>query len=132
METEDGLALFADVQWFPTELTTFRVNAGRDVADAGGVESPNAVVTQYGVGVAHELMRNIVLSGDITYEEREFPAVLLVRPERTDEQTAFSAGATWKVNRNMHLVGGYQYTDRESNFEPFDESRVFITLRLFP
>ncbi|MEM7327212.1 MAG: outer membrane beta-barrel protein [Pseudomonadota bacterium] len=132
LQTEDGLALYADVQWFPTELTTVSTFAGRDVADAGGVESPNVLVTQYGIGVAHELMRNVVLSGDVTFEEREFPAVPLVRPERTDEQVGYGFGATWKVNRNMHLLGGYQYTDRDSNFEPFDESRIFITLRLFP
>lgn len=132
LETEDGLALYADVQWFPTELTTVSAYAGRDVADAGGVESPNVVVTQYGLGAAHELMRNIVLSGNVDFEEREFPAVPLLRPERTDEQVAYSVGATWKINRNMHLLGGYEFTDRESNFEPFDESRVFFTLRLFP
>jgi len=127
LPTEDGLALYADVQWFPTELTTFSLNAGRDVADPGGVVAPSVVVTQYGAGVAHELFRNIVLTGDAVFEERDFTAI-----GRTDEQTGYGVGATWKVNRNMHLLGGFQYTDRESDFEPFDESRVFVTLRLFP
>lgn len=127
LPTEDGLALYADVQWFPTELTTFSVSAGRDVADPGGVEAPSVVVTQYGAGVAHELLRNVVLTGDVLFEERDFSAI-----GRTDEQTGYGAGATWKVNRNIHLQGGFQYTDNESDFEPFDESRVFVTLRLFP
>lgn len=124
---EDGLALYADVQWFPTELTTLSFNAGQDVADPGGVAAPSVLVTQYGVGIAHELLRNVVLTGDVTFEERDFSVI-----NRTDEQVGYGVGATWKVNRNMHLLGGYQFSDRESDVEPFDESRVFVTLRLFP
>ena len=127
LPTEDGLALYADVQWFPTELTTLSFNAGRDVGDPGGVAAPSVLVTQYGAGIAHELLRNVVLTGDIVFEERDFSVI-----NRTDEQTGYGVGATWKVNRNMHLLGGYQFTDRESDIEPFDESRVFITLRWFP
>jgi hypothetical protein len=127
--TQDGLALNANVQWFPTELTTLSARAGRDVADAGGVNASSVLVTQYGLGISHELMRNIVLFGDVAFEQREFDAIGL---SREDDQTDLNAGATWKVNRNIHVVGGLGFTTRDSDFEPFDETRATVTLRLFP
>ena len=99
------------------------------MADAGGVNASSVLVTQYGLGISHELMRNIVLFGDVAFEQREFDAIGL---SREDDQTDLNAGVTWKVNRNIHVVGGLGFTTRDSDFEPFDETRATVTLRLFP
>jgi|GEM_PF-489565 len=124
---QEGLALNASVEWFPTQLTTVTATAGRDVASAGGVDASSVLVSQVGVGIAHELRRNLLLTANASYEQREFDPI-----DREDDQTGFGAGATWKVNRNIHVLGGIGYSTRDSDFEPFDETRASITVVFYP
>lgn len=127
LDTIDGLALNGNVQWFPTELTVLSLNATRDVADAGSVNDASAVLTRFGVGIDHELRRNLILRGNITQEKREFEP-----SGREDDQTSFRVAGLWKLNRNVHLETGYQFVTRDSDVQPFDDNRLTARLRFFP
>ena len=119
--------LNASVQWFPTELTTATFTAAQSVADAGNTSDSNAVVTRYGVGVDHELLRTLVLSGGVFFETREFNP-----SNREDDQTVFNLGANWKLNPNVQIRGGYRYATQDSVVNPFDDHSLSIAIRFFP
>ena len=127
LETIDQFGLDASVFWFPTQLTTANFYASQAVEDAGNTGAANTQVTRYGVGVDHELLRTLLLSGDVYFETREF------NPSgREDEQTVFDLGATWKLNPNVQLQGGYRHVNQDSVFDSFDDNIFTITLRFFP
>ncbi|NQY97391.1 MAG: outer membrane beta-barrel protein [Henriciella sp.] len=119
--------LSANVQWFPTQLTTANFFASQSVSDAGNTADSNALVTRYGAGVDHELLRNLVLSSNVYFETREFNP-----SNREDEQTVFSASANWKLNPNVHIRGGYSFATQDSPVASFDDQRFTIALRIFP
>lgn len=125
-----GLALDGRVQWFPTRLTTVTVDGSRRATDPGIDTVSNAITTAYRGRIDHELRRNIVLFGELGYSEQDFEnnAVL------NDEVTDFGAGATYKLNRNVHLNGYYRYYDRESDGagRNFEQNVIGIGLTLFP
>jgi hypothetical protein len=124
---QTGLA--ANVQWFPTQLTTANFFASQSVSDAGSTNDSNALVTRYGAGVDHELLRTLVLSSRLYFETREFNP-----SNREDDQTVFSAGANWKLNPNVQISGGYRFASQESVISAFefDDHSFTIAVRFFP
>ena len=117
----------ADVRWFPTELTTANFYVSQSVGDAGATGEANTLATRYGVGVDHELLRTLVLSGDTYFETREFnPST------REDDLTVFDIGATWKMNRNVQIRGGYRFISQDSNVDEFDDNVLSVAIRFFP
>ena len=123
--TQTGLA--GNVQWFPTELTTANFFASQSVSDAGSTADSSALVTRYGVGADHELLRTLVLSSSLYFENREFNP-----SNREDDQTVFSAGANWKLNPNVQISGNYRFATQDSSVNPFDDHSVTIAVRFFP
>ncbi|MEL6666079.1 MAG: outer membrane beta-barrel protein [Pseudomonadota bacterium] len=127
LEDIDEFGLNADLRWFVTQLTTARAFASRRVSDAGTTGASNALVSTYGVGLDHELLRTVILSGSLNYETREFNPF-----DREDEQTTFDVGAVWKLNQNIQVRGGYRFTKQESDFDPFEDNVLSLRLSFFP
>ena len=123
----DGVAVRANVRWFPTELTTVRLTAGRDVEDAGPVNASSVVVTRLEAQATHEFRRNLVGFGRVGYRDFNFEANPL-----SEEEFSVGVGGTWKLNDNAHVSLGYDYNDRSSTIQPFSENSVRLALRLFP
>ena len=84
-------------------------------------------MSSYGVGLDHELLRTVILSGGLNYETREFNP-----GNREDEQTTFDVGAVWKLNQNIQVRGGYRFTKQESDFDPFEDNVLSLRLSFFP
>ena len=125
--TISGLAASANLTWLPTRLTQVSLLTSRSVEDAGAVDASGAIITRGGVRVVHEFKRNILGSAYGSFEERDFESIAL-----TEEQLGLGLGATWKVNDNVHLSANYDYTDRDSDIQGFDENRLSLKLSLFP
>lgn len=125
----DGLSLDANVQWFPTRLTTVTFDASRRTTDAGLVSAGSATAQDFGVRVDHELLRNVLLFGQARLGQREFEA-----NDRDDDLFDARVGATYKLNKRVHLDGYVQRFSRDSNFagNDFDQNLVGLALRLFP
>jgi hypothetical protein len=93
--------------------------------------------TSIGVRVDHELRRNILLFGELTYEQQDFKGL-----DRKDDITRFSTGLGYKLNRRARLEFAYTLRDQSSSvgsnvptslFGPdFNENIVSATLKLFP
>jgi hypothetical protein len=99
--------------WNVTRLTTLTFSAQR------AVDTSNPSISNTGAGylssqamltIDHELLRNLLLSANVGYENDAYAEV-----SRTDN--IFSAGVAVKylLNRNLYLGGSYTYNQRESS-----------------
>jgi len=127
VENIDGVSVRADLTWFPTELTTVNLGAGRDVEDAGAVNAASVLVTRANLNVSHEFRRNLVAFARVGFRDLDFEPI-----DFQEDEFNVGVGGTWKINDNVHLTMNYGFTTRDSIFQPFDENRGTIALRFFP
>ena len=99
-EDTSGLNVSANVQWFPTQLTTVTFSANRGAFDPGLANSATAVSTAFGIRVDHELLRNVLLFGTLRQENAEYEGATI---DREDKATSLAIGAAWKLNKNARL-----------------------------
>ncbi len=129
----DGINVAANVQWFPTQLTTVTFQANRGVADTGLLTAASAINTGVGVRIDHELLRNVLLFGRIRQETNEYQGVSI---DREDEALSLGIGAAWKLNKNARVEVEYAARSQDSsgiNAGPsLDQNVISIGLRLFP
>ncbi len=117
----DGLGARAQVEWFPTQLTTVTVSAARSVEDAAIPGSSGYLSTNYSAMVDHELMRNVILSGQVTYGKDDYrgtikPTLITSRDlDREDKRLAAGVSATYLLNHHAGVTVGYTYTDQKSS-----------------
>lgn len=131
--TVDGLNVRANLQWFPTELTTVTFTANRGAVDSGLLTAATAVNTAYGVRVDHELFRNVLLFGRLRHETNDYQGVAI---DREDEALSAGIGAAWKLNRNAQVEVEYAGRSQDSsgaNAGPsIDQNVISAGIRVFP
>lgn len=129
----DGLSVSGNLKWFPTELTTFTFLANRGVIDPGLATSATAIYTAYGVRVDHELLRNVLLFGNLRQETSEYEGTGI---DREDDALSIAVGGAYKMNRNMHLE--FQLSTRSQDSSGLsagpdvDVNVVSAGIRFFP
>lgn len=106
----DGLAARALVEWFPTELTTVTLNGSRSVEDSGIPGSSGYLSSNVAGQIDHELMRNVLLTGQLSYGKDEYEGV-----DRNDKRLNAGISATYLMNRHVGLTVGYNYFDQKSD-----------------
>lgn len=128
-----GLSVDGRMQWFPTQLTTVTLTAGRRVSDTGAFDAPTALDTTFSARIDHELRRNIILTARTRYSEYDFQ-----ESTRKDENIEFGAEATYKMNRKVHFNAFVTRFDRDISGAPFfvDPSlgvtTIGVGVRLYP
>lgn len=106
----------ARVTWNVTGLDTLQLNALRSVQDigqevfGGGFTSPGYLHSQATLSLDHELMRNFLLNGSISYINDDFKGV-----NRTDDGFDATVGAKFLLRREIYLGASYTYTHRDSH-----------------
>jgi hypothetical protein len=126
----DGLSLNARLQWFITELTTITFAGRRGVQDSGVENLIAGTSTDLSARLDHELLRRLIVYGELGRNdiEIELPAI--------DAESTFGrAGGVFKLNPNVGIDFGYQYSNSEFLFVPgFDATShgAYLTLRLYP
>lgn len=121
----DGLTYGANVDWFVTPLTTVTFTADASVQETTVAGASGYDRQQFGVDVDHELMRNIILSGGLSYANNDFND-----SGREDDIIGASAGLTYLLNRNFDVMLGYTYTDRDSSAAGSSYTRNVVGLTL--
>ena len=106
----DGLAIDANVEWYPTGLTTVTFEAHRNAEDVVGVSASPFTESEYGLRVDHELLRNVILSAGALTGMREYETI-----DREDEYMRAEAGADYILNRRVALRARYVFDDLESS-----------------
>lgn len=105
-----GLAVNAEIEWFPSELTTANVRVAREVRETGfliasGVEAESVVM-----GVDHELRRNIIVSASAGWERDDYASF-----DRTDERLSFNLGGRHQLNRHLGWGVSYRYAEQDTS-----------------
>ncbi len=104
-----GFGARAQLEWFPSELTTITVAAGRTVEDTP-VAGAGAYLSSAGsLAVDHELLRNVILNGRLTLSRDDYEGV-----DREDTRTGVTLGATYLINRNLGVNANYSLLDVKS------------------
>jgi hypothetical protein len=120
-----GLAYGLKLDYAVTQLTSITGNISRGVEEGfSGTPNPRDRTT-FQLGVNHELLRNLVLSGLAEYQMDDY--------QNTSQQEDFyliQAGATYNINRNLYLRGTYSYSTRDSNIPGNDYERNLFLLRI--
>jgi hypothetical protein len=90
----------------PTGLTTVTGTLSRVIEDAAQAETAGYIYTTAQLQLDHELYRNILLKGRVTYQRADFiPSVVQAAGSQTIYD--FSFGVTWLLNRYARLVASY-------------------------
>ena len=106
----------AKVTWNVTGLDTVQLNALRSVQDIGqevfgsGFTSPGYLHSQVTLSLDHELMRNFLLNGGVSYINDDFKGV-----DRTDDGFDATVGAKFLLRREIYLGATYTYSHRDSH-----------------
>lgn len=118
--TVEGTGFSGRVEWFPSQLTTVNVDASKSVEDSAFFGA-SYVLTQAGARVDHEVLRNVIVSGGVRMQNREYEGLA-----RSDERVVADVGATYLVNRRMRINVGFAHDENDSNFagEDFEENRL--------
>lgn len=108
----DGLAVMANLEWYPTGLTTVTFNARQNAEDVVGATTATPFTeSQYGVRVDHELLRNVILTAGAQAGRREYEDPI----DREDEVVSAEVGADYIVNRRIALRARYTFDDVQSS-----------------
>jgi hypothetical protein len=121
-----GLSAKAQVEWFPTQLTTVTATALRAVGDSGIIGSAGYLNTTGGIQVDHELLRNLILTANAVATQNQYEGI-----SRTDTIFGVGASANWLLTRAVGLTLAYTYTDQQSSGSDkgpsFGDNRISLT-----
>ncbi len=126
---EEGTAVRANVDWFPTELTTVNLTAQRRNNDSGQAFAVSFLQESAGVRVDHELRRNVVLTAALDSERREYTGIA-----RKDEVIGGTLSLRYLMNRRVVIGAGYRYEEQNSTGlnadEDYEQNRFFASVGL--
>ena len=129
MKDFSGLAFGGQLNWAVTQLTTLTGRASRQVRETdttlGGLLATSYTRNIVALGVDHELLRTLLLNGRLQYRKDNFTGI-----DRSDNVYTAGAGATYLINRNFYLTGGYTYETRKSNVTGLDYKDNLLFLRV--
>ncbi|WP_262692799.1 outer membrane beta-barrel protein [Kordiimonas aestuarii] len=123
----DGLNYGADLLWNVTGLTSFRATVKRSIEETtvGGLNgngvptlASGVVTSLYSGRVEHELRRNLLLNGVLSYTTQDYR-----RTVREDDIIGAKLGMKYLLNPNFNVNAGYNYDYRSTNQQGQDYQR---------
>jgi hypothetical protein len=126
-DTISGVDAGATITWNVTPLTTVVGTVRRTVEETITAGSSGFFGTEFTVSVDHELLRNLILTGEAGYINRDYDGI-----SREDDVLQASLAATYMMNRNIYLKGRYKFTDRTSTDDTveYDQHVGLVSLTL--
>jgi hypothetical protein len=120
-----GPGFGAKLAWFPTMLTTVKLEGSRRVEDTSVSGASSYVATTLELAACHELMRNVVLTGRIGAEQQKFQSL-----DRTDEVIFAGLGARYLLTENLELGAEWRFLSRDSDDDTveFDTNRASLSV----
>lgn len=119
----DGLSFGMNLEWSPTVLTTVRATASRTVRDTTASGAGGMLYTAGGLGLDHELLRNVQLQADVGFYNADYEG-----NPRDDDGFIAAVGATYMLTSDVHVDLRYEFDHRNSNISGQDFSRNQIML----
>ena len=124
----DGFGARAQVEWFPTQLTTVTFTGSRTIEESAAPGSAGYTSANVGVKVDHELMRNVILTGNVSQGKDDYQGIT-----REDDRFNAGVGATYLLNRHVGVTVAYSHMDMDSSGvggQDFKVNKVGATLAL--
>ena len=121
LEGFSGLNYGSTLKWSATPLTTVNITASRVLNETTVAGSSVIEDNSFGVGVDHELRRNLIVQANVKYVDSAF-----VGAPREDNYVEGRVGATYLIDRNLSATATYEHRQRDSSApgENFSEDRV--------
>jgi hypothetical protein len=120
-----GPSVGADITWNVTPLTTFVGSISREIRETTSGGASGSFFTTVAVNAQHELLRNLILEGDLSYSNNDFRGT-----SRSDDFLRGGLSANYLMNRYFSVRGGYEYRERESNIVGADYTENVVFVRL--
>ena len=129
--TNEGPIIGGSVFWNVTELTTVNPFISRTLEETTTASSSGYFATTVGVTVDHELLRNLLLNGEISYENDSYEGSAVGVQERDEDYINFGLGATYLINRYSRASLRYDFERLESNIvgNDYDNNIVRLNIR---
>jgi hypothetical protein len=118
-----GATYGAQLEWYPTGLTTVRLDAGHSVNETIIPGSSGYADSHAGLNVDHELLRNLIITVGVTYDRDSYNGINF-----RDSYANASLGVEYLLTRNMQVNLGYIYTHRDANGPGLDYSANIFRL----
>lgn len=122
----------AALDWNLSPLTTISAQASRTVQETV-LDASGVLATRVEVGVAHELLRSVLLTTTLDFGNNGY-RVAAGRRRHEGDIWGGEVGVRWLVSRAVHIDFSYRYETRDSTI-PIDEydnhvASVALTLQL--
>ena len=120
----------ASLDWNVTPLTTISAHASRSVQETV-LNASGVLATRAGAGVAHELMRNLVVTAGADFSNNDYEVAAGDGPHEGDILGG-EVGLRWFANRSLHVELSYRYETRDSTLpiDNYDNHVASLTLTL--
>lgn len=129
LKDPSGFGARAQVEWFPTQLTTVTLTGSRSVEESANPTSAAYLSNNIGVKVDHELLRNVLLTASLAGGKDEYQGI-----DRDDKRLNAGLSGTYLMNRNVGVTVGYTYNKQTTSGlqkgTEFEVNKVGATLTL--
>ena len=124
---DDSLDLIfgGEAVWYATAMTTVKARAERRDIATSQPGSSSKTQSSAAMEVQHELLRNVLLGGEVRYINDDFREI-----DRVDDRVQLGLSAEYLVNRYVSVAADYRYEQRWSDLDNADYSRNLVTLGL--
>ena len=119
-----SFAVDADIEWNITKLTTLGLNVTRSIVQDNEIVQ-GIVQTAGTFTVDHELQRNLLLNGYITYLNRDFENIT-----REDDLYRLGLGVLYRPSPYFNIKGEYIHTNQDSTFDGSEFNQNIFMVRL--
>ena len=114
------------MSWSPTQLTTVTFNVARTIEESIRRDAVSYQRTTGGLRVDHELLRNVIIGGEVRADRREYTS-----PNQNATDGVVEVSGRWLLNRSLSVSGTYAYNRRiEATGGAFEFERNLVQLRL--
>ena len=117
-----GIDFGSELDWYVTELVTLHFTATRLLTDTTLAGASSEDERSVGASFDYELLRNLILQGNIGYENDVFDGIT-----RDDRLLTGGFGAKYLINRQMSVYARYDHGSRDTNINGGDFADNLIT-----
>jgi hypothetical protein len=123
----EALTFDGSLVWSPTELTTVTFSGSTEVNPGTDPSSSGSVLYAAAVDVAYLCRENVTIDALANVSHERFEGT-----GQEDTTYQLGLGATWRLNRSVHLTGGYihEWLDSSDSTRDYQSDSVRLTLRL--
>jgi hypothetical protein len=121
-----GLNYGSKLTWSASPLTTVHLSAARVLSETTLAGSSVVEDDTFGIGIDHELRRNVIIQANVTYTDSAFVGI-----PRDDSHILGRVGARYLIDENVSATAGYEHRERASSApgEDFSEDKFDVGLR---